>query len=959
MSCSAETPLRALLLALLLAWLAGPRAMPGAPQSPAPAAKTWKENARRARVAFDLGRRAELAGEWRAAHEHYTEAAQLDPQPEYWQAREAARFRRAQQHVDRAEGAAVTGDFAQALIELRAALLVDPGYEIARERLAQMEARAAQEARLAAFAQQGPLLPKLQARQPGRRSVNFRGNTRGAYEEIGRLFGVTATFDDQLRVRPLQFRAPDVDLDMALNLLATQSSTFWFAVDERAFFVADNTVQKVREFAPVIARTIALPTSATNERMTELLRVLREIGGLTRLQLDLRNRSITVRDTPENVALAAALIAEFEQPRGELMLEVSLLELDRRQAQRLGIRPPVSAQVFTLSPQDLDRIQNPSSPGELAELLQRIFGAAGAGGVGGLVPPLVAFGGGRTIALATLPGAAADFAQTLNVLRRARRLLLRASDGEPASFFIGERFPINFAVLTAGANSFTGVPATREDIVPRRDFPAGDAPSAIITFDFNADQFGDLAVANAADNTVSILLGNGDGTFTAANDFPTGAGPAALAAGDFNADGVLDLVTADQGANTVSVLFGNGDGTFDPPVAFGTGASPRAVVVGNLNGDARLDLVVANGNDNTVSVLLGNTTTTFGPRTDFSVGVSPAALAVDDFDDDNFLDVVAANQADDTVSVLIGAGNGTFTLAGHFAVGNGPRAVATNDMNRDRITDIVTANEIGDTVSILLGNGDGTFSPATRFTAGDGPAALFLADFDGSGTLDLLVANRNADTFSLIFGNGDGTLGLRADFATGDGPVAVAVANFNGDGRLDAAFANEAADSITVILNSSTVITPGGFVPQQPYPGVQYEDLGLKVRATPRMHLNGEVTLQMAFELRTRSGETLNGIPVISNRTLEQMVRTRANETTVLAGMLQREGRLGLEGWPGLAYAPVTSRAASKRDKEQVETELLIFITPRQIRLAPRADRALYTGRETPGALTGRAAGPP
>jgi hypothetical protein len=845
-------------------------------------------------------------------------------------------------------------------MELRAAVALDPGYEIARERLAQIERRAAEQPPFSGETE-GPLLPQLRARQPARRDVSFRGNTRGAYEEIARLFGVTATFDDQLRVRPLQFRVPNVDVETALNLLAAQSSTFWFAVDQHSFFVADNTVQKAREFAPVIVRTIPLPNSATNERMTEILRLLREIGGLTRLQLDLRNRSMTVRDTPENVALAAALIKEFEQPRGELMLEISLLEIDRGEAQRLGIRPPTSAQVFTLSPQDLDRIQNPSSPGELADLLQRIFGTSGAGGVGGLVPPLVAFGGGRTVALATLPGAAADFSQTLSVLRRARRVLLRAGDGEPASFFIGERFPITQAVLTAGTGGFTGsTGAVPSEIVPRRDFSVGDAPVAITTFDFNGDQVSDLAAVNQNDDTVSILLGNGDGTFATPADFATGDAPASIAAGDFNADGLLDLVTADQGANTVSVLFGNGDGTFDAPVAFGTGASPRSVVVANLNGDARLDLMVANGNDNTISVLLGNTTTTFGARTDFSVGLAPVALAVDDFDDDNFLDVAVANSGDDTVTVLIGAGNGTFTSSGAFAVGDGPRALATNDMNRDQLTDIVTANESGDTVSILLGNGDGTFAPATDFTAGDGPSALFIADFDGSGTLDLLVTNRNADTFSLIFGNGDGTLGLRADFATGDGPVAVAVANFNGDGRLDAAIVNQAGDSITIILNSSTIITPGGLVPQQPYPGVQYEELGLKVKATPRMHLNGEVTLQMAFEIRTRSGEAFNGIPIISNRTLEQMIRTRQNETTVLAGMLQREGRGGREGWPGLAYAPVAGRALTKRNADQRETELLILVTPRQIRMAPRTDRALYTGRETPGALTGRqAAGPP
>ena len=112
--------------------------------------------------------------------------------------------------------------------------------------------------------------------------------------------------------------------------------------------------------------------------------------------------------------------------------------------------------------------------------------------------------------------------------------------------------------------------------------------------DFNGDGFLDLAVANRTDNTVSILIGNGDGTFQAQVTYPTGAVPTSAIVGDFNGDGVLDLAVTDTDDNTVSILIGNGDGSFQAEVAYATGNDPESVVVGDFNGDGALDLAVAN-----------------------------------------------------------------------------------------------------------------------------------------------------------------------------------------------------------------------------------------------------------------------------------------------------------------------------------------------------------------------------
>src|SRR2546425_241233 len=147
---------------------------------------------------------------------------------------------------------------------------------------------------------------------------------------------------------------------------------------------------------------------------------------------------------------------------------------------------------------------------------------------------------------------------------------------------------------------------------PARAFAAGQGSLSVAVGDVNGDGRPDLAGANYYYNKVSVLLGNGDGTFQAPRNFDAGTGPLSFAVGDFNGDRVPDLAVANfdfniQGPNTVSVLLGNGDGIFQAAQAFGAGTNPDSVAVGDFNGDGRQDLAVAHLNSNNVSVLINNT----------------------------------------------------------------------------------------------------------------------------------------------------------------------------------------------------------------------------------------------------------------------------------------------------------------------------------------------------------------
>src|SRR5262245_50794721 len=210
-----------------------------------------------------------------------------------------------------------------------------------------------------------------------------------------------------------------------------------------------------------------------------------------------------------------------------------------------------------------------------------------------------------------------------------------------------------------------------------------------------------------------------------------------LAVGDFNDDGKPDLVTT--GGWQVTVLLGNGNGTFQPPASFAVGSLTEAVAVGDFNGDGKLDLgVTSNGSYGFANVLLGNGTGSFAaPITSWLGFGRHISAAVADFNGDGKLDFAAAdlgwayNPYYAKVTVLRGAGAGTFGEPDSFDVGYYPQSVTAGDVNADGKIDLVTGNSdsYGGSVSVLLGNGLGSFGPAQSNAAGFQPLAVKMADF--------------------------------------------------------------------------------------------------------------------------------------------------------------------------------------------------------------------------------------
>jgi YD repeat-containing protein len=317
--------------------------------------------------------------------------------------------------------------------------------------------------------------------------------------------------------------------------------------------------------------------------------------------------------------------------------------------------------------------------------------------------------------------------------------------------------------------------------------PVGASPTAVGVAEVNADGRLDIVVTTSA-NTVAVFLGNGDGSFQMPRSFAVGSGPSALALVDANADGVKDIATANFFSRDVSVLLGTGDGTFQTEQRFSVGLRPSSILGARIDGDSAVDLVLANSGFDNVTILHGNGNGTFRSRRAFAVGDAPLAVTLADFNSDGKPDIAAANRSTNDLSVLPGNGDGTFQTHQRFAVGGLPVALVSADLNGDGRFDVVAANSNTDDVSILLGNGDGTFQPEQRIVVGDFPSALAVADFNGDGKMDVGVANVLSRDISVLAGIGDGTFHPQQRFLLGytvAGPNSIAAADLNGDGRVD------------------------------------------------------------------------------------------------------------------------------------------------------------------------------
>ena len=254
---------------------------------------------------------------------------------------------------------------------------------------------------------------------------------------------------------------------------------------------------------------------------------------------------------------------------------------------------------------------------------------------------------------------------------------------------------------------------------PASPFAVGLKPSGVATGDFNGDGYADIAVLNSGNSNVTIMLGNGTAGFTIATGSPFNAGlkPMALVVKDFNKDGKLDLAIVNQQSNNVTVLLGNGTGSFAPAVGspFTVGAVPNFLATADFNGDTIPDLAVTNSADNTVTILLGNGSGGFAPGagSPFATGMTPEGVVTGDFNTDGKTDIAVADAGDGLVTVLFGDGKGGVSLTVKVQGCNPGSAIVASLYGmvagtfNHAYTDLVTVSSGANEINILRGFGNG------------------------------------------------------------------------------------------------------------------------------------------------------------------------------------------------------------------------------------------------------------
>jgi hypothetical protein len=393
--------------------------------------------------------------------------------------------------------------------------------------------------------------------------------------------------------------------------------------------------------------------------------------------------------------------------------------------------------------------------------------------------------------------------------------------------------------------------------------------------DMNGDGKPDVLAFNQCtatncDGTVSILLGNGDGTFQAARTFDSGLTFASsIAVADINGDSKLDVV-AISGASCgrpeclsyFSVMFGNGDGTLGPWHKYSTGGYDTAsVALADVNQDGKMDVVVASlcsntscVGDSSVSVILGRGNGSFQPAEVFDSGASGiVSIAVSDVNGDGKPDVMVAHAQ---VGVLLGNGDGTLQSAKLVPTNSYPGFIMAADLNHDGKQDMIIGTSFGsghEEVGVLLGNGDGSFQPIqffdTNASSRFGKIAMVAGDVNGDGKLDIIASlncGAACDTSPVVvlLGNGDGSLQKAQRYYSGGRNYSsgnyngIALADLNGDSKPDIAVTNECVNltdcttgTVGILLGTAGVETTTT-VTSSPSPSVYGQAVTLTASVT-------------------------------------------------------------------------------------------------------------------------------
>ncbi len=394
------------------------------------------------------------------------------------------------------------------------------------------------------------------------------------------------------------------------------------------------------------------------------------------------------------------------------------------------------------------------------------------------------------------------------------------SDGDPDAVVSEAPFGNGFAALFNDGNGFYGAPVHYTSPKPSRD---------ILVSDLNNDTHPDLVVsntgANSEGNSVSVFINNGDGTFSSAVSYNVGTGPVGLTSADFDNDGDNDLAAANYGfngqGNTISILLNNGNGTFSNQLIFPAGTGPYKIASALINNDNLPDIVVADA-DQRMNVLVNSGGNDFSNKTEYNVfsqfaGDFFQSVSLADIDNDGDIDACYSSTAsgvnfNSAIALFRNNGDGTFGSPEGIelsAFTGGSVDIEISDLNGDGWKDIVGDSYSGrntDGFQVLKNNGSGGFLPASLYPAGQGTFNIALADVNNDGTTDVLTADNYSMEITVRPNPGDGIFFTPPPYTTNPIAGSLDAADIDLDGDLDvvtSAWGRAATGSQVAVLKNN------------------------------------------------------------------------------------------------------------------------------------------------------------
>ncbi|OUJ73540.1 hypothetical protein BXP70_14185 [Hymenobacter crusticola] len=396
-------------------------------------------------------------------------------------------------------------------------------------------------------------------------------------------------------------------------------------------------------------------------------------------------------------------------------------------------------------------------------------------------------------------------------------------------------------------------------------------PYSVATGDVDGDGDLDLLAANQGNNTVSVRLNNGSGSFSGNQEVAVGSAPLTLVLGDVDGDGDLDFATANglsTAANgTISIRLNNGNGTFSAGQEIINGVRfngyGNGLALNDMDGDGDLDVVTSYPLDQysatgVTAVRLNNGDGTFSGGAELvTLSPFPRDIAVGDVDNDGDLDILTANAVD--VSVRLNSGLATFAGNQQVSVGFGPLDLALGDLDGNGTLDLVTANN-NNTLSIRL-NTNGIFGGTLNLPLARGPLNLALGDIDGDNDLDIVVVRKESNGAELYLNAGNATFTPGQTAGVGTAPYAVALGDLDNDGTLDLLTANYTAQTVSVRLNKTILANAPAQLTEQVslYPNPAHGSVRLRLPAElAQQHLQVQLinTLGQTVLTQTLAAQT-------------------------------------------------------------------------------------------------------